>query len=214
MFEQIPPRQKSQPQRLAFGNMSVPGTKAGAVVSIGLVVVAWLASWLGAFLASSVSKPGVSCTMTRNSAPVVAGGSLGKCLSSRRGMERLTKHSMIGEDALGSNSQEFRLCTAGLLLSCQSRMRVLASLVSIPTRCVHDSQPSRADAANCGVGLHRSAGGRHRRRFDWRAFERVAVRRDSRRRELDPHRLAHEYSGRLDPARVQGYASAACWATW
>jgi hypothetical protein len=43
MFEQIPPRQKSQPQRLAFGNMSVPGTKAGAVVSIGLVVVAWLA---------------------------------------------------------------------------------------------------------------------------------------------------------------------------
>ena len=43
MFEQIPPRQKSQPQRLAFGNMSVPGTKAGAVVSIGLVVVALLA---------------------------------------------------------------------------------------------------------------------------------------------------------------------------
>jgi hypothetical protein len=43
MFEQIPPRQSSQPQRLAFGNMSVPGTKAGAVVSIGLVVVAWLA---------------------------------------------------------------------------------------------------------------------------------------------------------------------------
>jgi hypothetical protein len=43
MFEQIPPRQKSQPQRLAFGNMSVPGTKAGAFVSIGLVVVAWLA---------------------------------------------------------------------------------------------------------------------------------------------------------------------------
>ena len=43
MFEQIPPRQKSQPQRLAFGNMPVPGTKAGAVVSIGLVVVAWLA---------------------------------------------------------------------------------------------------------------------------------------------------------------------------
>jgi hypothetical protein len=43
MFEQIPPRQRSQPQRLAFGNMPVPGTKAGAVVSIGLVVVAWLA---------------------------------------------------------------------------------------------------------------------------------------------------------------------------
>ena len=43
MFEQVPPRQRSQPQRLAFGNMPVPGTKAGAVVSIGLVVVAWLA---------------------------------------------------------------------------------------------------------------------------------------------------------------------------
>jgi hypothetical protein len=43
MFEQIPTRQRSQPQRLALGNMPVPGTKAGAVVSIGLVVVAWLA---------------------------------------------------------------------------------------------------------------------------------------------------------------------------
>jgi hypothetical protein len=43
MFEQPPPRQKSQPQRLAFGNMSVPGTRAGAVVSVGLFVVAWLA---------------------------------------------------------------------------------------------------------------------------------------------------------------------------
>jgi hypothetical protein len=43
MFEQIPSGQRSQPQRLAFGNMPVPGTKAGAVVSIGLVVVAWLA---------------------------------------------------------------------------------------------------------------------------------------------------------------------------
>jgi len=43
MFEQKPQRERSQPQRLAFGNMPVPGTKAGAVVSIGLVVVAWLA---------------------------------------------------------------------------------------------------------------------------------------------------------------------------
>jgi hypothetical protein len=43
MFDQPPPRQKSQPQRLAFGNMSVPGTRAGAVVSVGLFVVAWLA---------------------------------------------------------------------------------------------------------------------------------------------------------------------------
>ena len=43
MFEQTPQRQKPQPQRLAFGNMSVPGTRAGAVVSVGLFVVAWLA---------------------------------------------------------------------------------------------------------------------------------------------------------------------------
>jgi hypothetical protein len=42
VFEQIPPRQRSQPQRLAFGNMPVPGTRTGAVVSIGLVAVAWL----------------------------------------------------------------------------------------------------------------------------------------------------------------------------
>jgi hypothetical protein len=27
----------------AFGNISVPGTRAGAVVSLGLVVIAWLA---------------------------------------------------------------------------------------------------------------------------------------------------------------------------
>jgi hypothetical protein len=43
VFEQMPTRKRSQPQRLAFGNMPVPGTKAGAVVSLGLVVVAWLA---------------------------------------------------------------------------------------------------------------------------------------------------------------------------
>ena len=43
MFEQTPPRQRPQPQRLAFGNMPVPGTKVGAVVSIGLVVIAWVA---------------------------------------------------------------------------------------------------------------------------------------------------------------------------
>jgi hypothetical protein len=39
----MPSRRKSQPQRLAFGNMPVPGTKAGLVVSIGLVIVAWIA---------------------------------------------------------------------------------------------------------------------------------------------------------------------------
>ncbi len=43
MFEQTPRRTKAQPQRLAFGNMPVPGTKVGGVVSVGLVVVAWIA---------------------------------------------------------------------------------------------------------------------------------------------------------------------------
>jgi hypothetical protein len=56
MFEDTSRRQKSQPQRLAFGNMSVPGTRAGAVVSIGLVVVAWLAIPLArAFILGVVS---------------------------------------------------------------------------------------------------------------------------------------------------------------
>jgi len=27
----------------SFGNLSVPGTRAGAIVSLGLVVIAWLA---------------------------------------------------------------------------------------------------------------------------------------------------------------------------
>ena len=43
MFEQAPRRQRAQPQRLAFGNMPIPGTKVGAVVSLGLVVLSWLA---------------------------------------------------------------------------------------------------------------------------------------------------------------------------
>jgi hypothetical protein len=43
MFEKIPPRQRLQQQRLAFGNLPVPGTKAGLVVSIGMVVLAWVA---------------------------------------------------------------------------------------------------------------------------------------------------------------------------
>ena len=37
--------------------------------------------------------------------------------------------------------------------------------------------------------------------IDWRTIERLAVRRDSRRRELDSHRRAHQYSGRLGAAR-------------
>ena len=43
MFEQAPRRTRLQRQRLAFGNVPIPGTKAGAVVSVGLVVVAWIA---------------------------------------------------------------------------------------------------------------------------------------------------------------------------
>jgi hypothetical protein len=43
MFQNLGGRQRSQPQKLAFGNLPVPGTKAGAIVSIGLVVIAWIA---------------------------------------------------------------------------------------------------------------------------------------------------------------------------
>jgi len=43
MFEQAPRRRRLQPQRLAFGNLPVPGTKVGAVVSLGLVVLSWVA---------------------------------------------------------------------------------------------------------------------------------------------------------------------------
>ena len=34
-------RQKP-PSHNAFGNLSVPGTRAGAIVSLGLAVIAWL----------------------------------------------------------------------------------------------------------------------------------------------------------------------------
>jgi hypothetical protein len=43
MFQNVGRPQRPQPQRLAFGNLPVPGTKAGAIVSIGLVVIAWFA---------------------------------------------------------------------------------------------------------------------------------------------------------------------------
>jgi len=43
MFENVSRRQNSQPQKLAFGNLPVPGTKAGAIVSAGLVIIAWMA---------------------------------------------------------------------------------------------------------------------------------------------------------------------------
>jgi hypothetical protein len=43
VFQNLDRRQRPQAQRLAFGNLPVPGTKAGAIVSIGLVVIAWIA---------------------------------------------------------------------------------------------------------------------------------------------------------------------------
>jgi hypothetical protein len=43
MFQNMGRPQRPQPQRLAFGNLPVPGTKAGAIVSIGLVIIAWFA---------------------------------------------------------------------------------------------------------------------------------------------------------------------------
>ncbi len=36
--------QRKRPASLgAFGNISVPGTRAGAIVSVGMVVLAWIA---------------------------------------------------------------------------------------------------------------------------------------------------------------------------
>ena len=43
MFENAGRRGPASPQRLAFGNLPVPGTKAGAIVSAGLVIIAWIA---------------------------------------------------------------------------------------------------------------------------------------------------------------------------
>lgn len=40
----MPKAERRRPATLsAFGNVSVPGTRAGAIVSIGLVVIAWIA---------------------------------------------------------------------------------------------------------------------------------------------------------------------------
>jgi hypothetical protein len=41
MFETVESR-RLKPMR-TFGTVSVPGTRAGAIVSIGLVVIAWIA---------------------------------------------------------------------------------------------------------------------------------------------------------------------------
>ena len=43
MFENLGRQRRLEPQRLGFGNLPVPGTKAGAIVSIGLAVIAWFA---------------------------------------------------------------------------------------------------------------------------------------------------------------------------
>jgi hypothetical protein len=43
MFENVGRHRNSPPQQLAFGNLPVPGTKAGAIVSVGLVIIAWIA---------------------------------------------------------------------------------------------------------------------------------------------------------------------------
>jgi hypothetical protein len=43
MFENAGRRGPAPPQKLAFGNLPVPGTKAGAIVSAGLVIIAWIA---------------------------------------------------------------------------------------------------------------------------------------------------------------------------
>jgi hypothetical protein len=42
MFENAGRHRNAPPQKLAFGNLPVPGTKAGAIVSAGLVIIAWL----------------------------------------------------------------------------------------------------------------------------------------------------------------------------
>jgi hypothetical protein len=40
----LPKTEKRRPATLsAFGNVSVPGTRAGAIVSLGLVIIAWIA---------------------------------------------------------------------------------------------------------------------------------------------------------------------------
>ena len=43
MFENAGRHRNSPPQELGLGFMPVPGTKAGAIVSAGLVIIAWIA---------------------------------------------------------------------------------------------------------------------------------------------------------------------------
>jgi hypothetical protein len=42
MFENVGRHRSSPPQELGLGFMPVPGTKAGAIVSAGLVILAWI----------------------------------------------------------------------------------------------------------------------------------------------------------------------------
>jgi hypothetical protein len=42
MFENLGRHRNSPPQELGLGFMPVPGTKAGAIVSGGLVILAWI----------------------------------------------------------------------------------------------------------------------------------------------------------------------------
>jgi hypothetical protein len=37
------PQKVDLPRRITFGTVTVPGNRAGAIVSLGLVVIAWLA---------------------------------------------------------------------------------------------------------------------------------------------------------------------------
>jgi hypothetical protein len=43
MFENVGRHRSSPPHELGLGFMPVPGTKAGAIVSAGLVLIAWIA---------------------------------------------------------------------------------------------------------------------------------------------------------------------------
>jgi predicted membrane protein len=43
MFENAGRRGPAEPQKLAFGNVSIPGTKVGAIVAATLVIIAWIA---------------------------------------------------------------------------------------------------------------------------------------------------------------------------
>jgi len=43
MFENVSRHRNAPPHELALGNMPIPGTRAGAIVSAGLVIIAWIA---------------------------------------------------------------------------------------------------------------------------------------------------------------------------